>query len=289
MNSCFSKQLLKRATPFGVALFFVSSAGSAKVETYQDIIEKAYNLSLQKDRTQATNLLVSAAKKETKKGSPPKDLLAALEEVNNVFYSDKAQQLYELALSLRMTDPNLATQKLNEAARLEPENQQIALEQLRLQMAGGDCGSALKEAKKWAEKNPYSEEIKLVMAQTTLCSGQISEFQQLRAVVDVKKTGLEVFWMSLDLEHADRTGVFAKGYDLSQQFQKIDTNFPEFYYWRWKLEQDLKMPEATGKKYLAVCKSLSSRLARSYLAEPKLCRQTGEVEAALKKAGALGE
>ena len=285
----FLKRLFKRATPFGVALFFVAQGVSAKVETYQDIIEKAYNLSLQKDRAQAANLLVSAAKKESKKGQPPKDLLVALEEVNNVFYSDKAQQLYELALSLRLTDPNLASQKLVEAARLEPDNQQISLEQLRLQIASNDCSAALKEAKRWGEKSPFSEEIKLIMAQATLCSGQLSDFQQLRSVVEVKKTGLDVFWMSLDLELSDRTGAFAKGYDLAQQFQKIDSTFPEFYYWRWKLEQELKMTESSGKKYLAGCKNLSSRHARAYLAEPKLCRQTGEVEAALKKAGIIGE
>jgi hypothetical protein len=287
----FPSRNSKRATLIGVALFFalggrVSAAG--KVETYQDIVEKAYTLSLQKDRTQAVNLLVSAARKETRKGQPPKEILTALEEVSTIFYSDKAQQLHELALSLRATDPNLAAQNLNEASRIEPENQQITTQQIRLQITTGDCDGALKQQKKWSERNPYSEEIKLLGAQALLCLGKLAEYQQVRAAVE-KKNPLDLYWKTLDLEHAFKTGAFAKGRELAIQLQNSDSVYPEPQYWLWKFDHELKIgDEKPARKYLAACKSLSSRALRQYLAEPRLCRRTAEVEAELKKTGGSG-
>ncbi|RYZ80683.1 MAG: hypothetical protein EOP06_24895, partial [Proteobacteria bacterium] len=58
---------LRRAAPLGAALFILAAALSSfavdlkprKAETSKDIIEKAYNLSLQKDRSQAVNILVA--------------------------------------------------------------------------------------------------------------------------------------------------------------------------------------------------------------------------------------
>ncbi len=280
----FSQKVLLRAALFGVALFFGWNAGATKVETYQDLIEKAYNLSLQKDRLQAINLLVSATQKESKKGPPPKELLVALEEVSTVFYSDKAQQTFELALSLRSSDPALAVSKLNEAARLEPDNLQIMLEQIRLQISSGDCDGALKVVQKHRERNPYSEDLRLVLAQSLVCHGKFQEFQALRGPGDLKKNGRELYWQRLDLEHAFRTGAFAKGRDLAVQFSKNEPTFPEFFYWTWKLNQSLKVvDERSGTKYLTMCKSLSSRLMRQFQAEPRLCRNVAEVEAETKK------
>lgn len=287
----FSKKMFQRAAPWGVALFFALPAGAAKTESDQELIERAYNLSLQKDRTQAVSLLVTAAKKENnKKTGPPKELLVALQEVSGVFYSDKAQQLYELALSLKSSDPNLAVQKLNEAARQEPENQQITLEQVRLQVGTGDCDGALRQAKKWTDRNPFSEELRLVAAQAALCLGQSNEYLQIKAQGDFKKSGLEIFWQALELEQADRAGLFAKGREQAQALAKSDAVFPETYYWLWKFEHGLKLSdERSGLKYLAACKSLSSRSARQYQAEPRLCRRTAEVEQGMKKTGSSNE
>lgn len=282
----------KRATLFTVALFFGSRLGTpvlaaGKVETYQDLIEKAYNLSLQKDRLQAVNLLVSAAGRESKKGQTPKELLTALDEVSTVFYSNKAQQAYELALSLRVTDPGLAGTKLAEASRLEPDNLQILLEQIRLQIAGGDCDGAHRGAQKALERNPFPEDLRLAAAQAALCAGRIQDFQNLRSAVDAKKSPREIFWLALDLEQSYRTSNFGRGRELSVQLGKTDAAFPEAVYWLWKFNQGLKIPdERAGTKYLALCKSLSSRLTRQYLAEPRLCRRQAEVETEIKKSRA---
>lgn len=281
----------QRATCFSVALFFTSNlAFSAKLETYQDVIEKAFNLSLQKDRTQAVNLLVSAAQKESKKGQAPKELLAALEEVTTVFYSDKAQQNFELGLSLRMTDPTLAQTKLSEAIKIEPDNLQILLAQTRLQIAGADCGNAQKQAQKLLEKNPYSEELQLVLAQSSICLGQSVDTLKTKINFDTKKQNQDMFWLLLEVESLFRQGLFTKARELAEQAVRQDSAFPEGHYWLWKLAISQKQKnDRAGQKYLSACKSLSARAQRTYLRDPQLCRRTTEVEAETKKNNANGD
>jgi hypothetical protein len=257
----------------------------AKTETYLDVVDKAYNLSIQKERSQATLLLVNAVKKEAKKNPKAiKDLLKALEQIGSVFYSDKTQQLYELGISLRLSDPGLAMQKINDALKLEPDNLSVSLAQMRLQIASGDCGPAVNGAKKAKELNPFSEEIDLVISQAAVCSGQFETYQQLKNLIDDKKSPLARHWMVVELEYLFKNGQFQRGIELALGGQKNEPQFPEAYYWEWRLEIEAKgKAEPPATRYVNLCKTLSSRALRDYLAEPFLCRRTQEVENFLKK------
>lgn len=272
----------KRAT-FIVALFFQMTTQAAPTETYRDLIEKAYNLSLQKDRSQATSILVNALKRETRPQAQ-KELAAALEQVAKVFYSEKGQQLYELAMSLKSTDLGLAAAKFQEANRLEPENVAIEIESIRLLMAGKDCGAALGRLKGLEDLASHIEEIRLLKAQATVCGGQFEEYRTLKAPQDLKKGPLLLYWQIVETEFLFKTGMFQKAKEIGQTIQKSEKNFPESSYWIWKVEIDLKQNAVpAGEKYLALCKSLSVRQLRDYSMDPSLCRRTTEVETFLKK------
>lgn len=262
-----------------------SAKPASKTETYLDVVEKAYNLSLQKERSQAILLLVNSIKKESKKNPKAvKDLSKALEQISSIFYSDKAQQLFELGISLRLSDPGLAAQKINDAIKLEPDNLSNNLAQMRLQIAGGDCGGALGAAKKTKEINPFSEEIDLIISQAAVCAGQFETYQQLKTYIDDKKSPLARHWMSVELEYLFKNGLFPRGLELVSGIQKTEPQYPEPYYWQWKLEIEVKgKPELAAAKYVNLCKTLSSRALRDYMAEPLLCRRTQEVENFLKK------
>lgn len=277
----------KRAAQICVALFFMMAAqvAWARAETYQDLIEKAFQLSIQKDRLQAISVLVGSARKEYPRGNLPKDLIQALYEVSTVFYTDKGQQLFELGLSLKQMDPALAQAKLNEALRAEPEHLLILIELVRLQVALNDCDSALKQVQKIREKNPYFEDSRLAFAQAALCAGKLSEFLSERKQQDDKRRSKDVFWLILDVEHGFKTGAFDRGLEIAQQLQKLDMQFPELYYWNWKLFKEKKLASQSleaGQKYLAVCKSLTPKALRSYGAEPRVCRRVTEVESEVK-------
>lgn len=284
-----TNNFLKRAAPMVVALFFIllisqiSKALPAKTETYKDIIEKSYTLSLQKERTQAVTLLISAATRESKKGSIPKELLQAINEVATIFYSDKAQQSYELALSLRLADPILANTKLSEALKQDPENIQIKTEQVRMLLLANDCGVALKSANSLEEKYPYIASVSLLVAQSQVCLSQFAEYQKTKLKAEEFKNSNELFWKNLDLEIAVKQRQFVKAKEIFSTIIKIDPDFPETYFWGWKIAQEMKNHEdRSAGKYTSGCKSLSPRAVRKYLFEPRLCKRIAEIDQAAK-------
>jgi len=282
MKSCSKSLFFKRAT-FTVALFFAHFAVASSRETYRDIIEKSYNLSLQKDRTQAVSILLSALKRESKKSTAQRELAAALEKVSEVFFSDKAQQLFELALSLRISDPASAQSKLQEAARLEPENISIEIAIARQSLAANECDNAYSKIQKYRELSPYIDELKLVIAQSLVCQGKMDEYLNLKSAADAKTLKLSIFWQETEVEYLFKTGSLAKSRDLILTVQKKDAAFAEAYFWQWKIEQQMKLKsDIAAHKYISLCKMLNSRQERQYLAEPRLCRHTSEVETFLK-------
>jgi hypothetical protein len=279
---------IKKAT-FIVAFLFSTMAYSAKTETYKDIIEKSYSLSLQKNRAQAVQVLVSAIRRESKKSQAVKELMQALEEVSTVFYSEKAQQQFELALSLRMSEPQTALGKLSDAAALEPENLSIALAQMRLQISLGDCASALQQAQKIHETNPYSDAVALAYSQAAVCTGQFDSYLQMRNTSDVKKPTMVSFWTTAEIEYLFKTGNFQKAKELAQQLSRTDSKYPEAYYWSWKTDNELKLKaDKIARKYVSICKTITSKELRNYFIEPNLCKRTADVEAYLKKSNTSG-
>ena len=288
LDNGFIKKPIKKAT-FIVAFLFCTNAFSAKTETYKDIIEKSYALSLQKNRAQAVQVLVNAIRKEGKKSQAVKELLQALEEVSTVFYSEKAQQQYELALSLRMSEPQAALAKLYDASNLEPENLSILLSQMRLSISLGDCAGAFQQAQKIRETNPYSDEVALVFSQAAVCTGQFESYLQMKNVSDTKKSGMVSFWMTTEIEYLFKTSNFQKARDLAQQLIHTDPKYPEAYFWDWKIDNEIKLKtDKSARKYVSTCKTITNKELRNYFIEPNLCKRTVDVEAYLKKSNTSG-
>lgn len=256
-----------------------------KIETYQDIIEKAYALSLQKDRAQALTLLNNSLRIESRRNpKATKELARAYEKIATAFFSDKAQQLFELGISLRLSDAQLSFSKTNEAFKIEPENILIQWSILRMQIQNGDCGSALSQGQKIMETSPDFEETRLVTSQAAVCAGQFDQYQRSKGTWDQKRTSRQRHWKMLEIEYLYKTADFAQGLSLAQAQQKEDLSFPESYYWSWKLSRELKAPaDVDAAKYLSLCKSLSVRQVRDFMLEPLLCRRALEVETFLKK------
>lgn len=273
--------LLKRATY--VALFIGVNVFSApKTETYKDIIEKAQNLSLQKDRGQAVLVLTKALARETKKSLAQKELTQALEEVSTFFYSDKAQQLYELALTLKTTDVPAAISKLQEASRIEPDNLLIQLELGRIQISSGDCSKALGQLKKLQEQFQFLETAQLAVGQAAVCAGNFEDYTTVKINVDMKKSALGLYWTIAELEYLNKTGSYQKLKELVLQRQ--EASYPELLYWAWRADVDQKIKaDKLGQKYLAACKNLSLRTARQHQYDPTLCKHLSEVETYLKR------
>lgn len=278
--------LTKAATT--VAAFFISFPSSAKDpqrEGPKDIIEKAHNLSLQKDRTQAVNILVSAIRRENPNSAVAKELKSVLQDVSGFFEGDKAQQVYELALSLKKNDLNQSQAKITEALRFEPDNLLLLNEAARLQIMKGDCSNASEAMARHRKWNPYDEQSLLVAAQAAVCQGDWPAYAALRSQADNRKGPYATSWAALEVERAIKERADVRAKEALAVLQKADPAYPEIPYWQWKLETERSRQLASAQKYLMSCKNVSAAQYRRYMMETSICRRTAEVEAFLKAAG----
>lgn len=275
---------LKRATLF-VALFF-SAAVSAKPaprENHRDIIEKAQNLSLQKDRSQAVQLLKLAIRKESKKSVAYRELGQAIVDLSNLFLSEKSQQLYELGLSLWMSDPGMAQNKLAEALKNEPDNLMIEMALARISIAQNECAATADRLAKYKELQLYIEELRLLYGQIAICRGQFEDYPPIKELGDPKGGLLHAFWTALEMEYLFKKKAFSKILEIVNSEEK-QSRHPEHFYWAWRAQTEMKQKaERMGQKYLNMCKTLGSRQLRDLVFDPNLCRRTTEVETYLKK------
>lgn len=286
---------VRRAALFCAALFFFQGSisvsaenKSKKAETSKDIIEKAYNLSLQKDRSQAINILVNAIKQENARKGDTTELKKALQQVSYLFYSDRAQQAYELALSLRRTDPGQALQKMNEAVRIESDNLTLFNEMQRMILIKGDCSGGLENISKERLQDPFDENLILLQAQAQGCLNQWEEYKKTRDLFDAKKSTLAKFWQALEIELAFYEKSPARAKDMIAALQKLDEKYPELHYWQWRVASGSDRPPL-AQKYIKECKNMSATLYRQYMTDVNLCRRVAEVEAAAKSTNGTNE
>lgn len=268
-----------------LSIFILTDLSLAKLpksETHKDIIEKAYNLSLQKDRQQALHILLNALHKETRTQNVS-ELKKAVAEISNIFFSDKAQQLFETGVSLRKSDLSQAFEKMSEASRLEPDNFTVVNELVRLLIAKGDCKGAQEAVQVQLNLVSFDEDLKLSLAQTLSCQGKWVEYQKIADSVSVKKSIQQKFWIALDIEKFLVLKNYQKAQDALLGLKKIDEKYPESSYWSWKLSRAQKKRNVEeAHKYVMACKNISANQYRQYMIDPMLCRRLTEVENELK-------
>ncbi len=274
---------------FSLCVFSQGKPAVNKSETYKDIIEKAYNLSLQKDRQQALNILITALQKETRPQAVA-ELRKAVNDVAHVFISDKAQQMFEAGISLRKTDPAQALGKLNEASRMEPDNIAILAELSRVMIAKGDCSAAQDLMTKQVKLLPYDEDLRLTAAQAYVCQSSWVEYGKVYDSIEIRKSVLQKFWLILEVERYFKTKNFVKAQEIVTNLKKLDGKYPEVSYWAWKLGQVAKKPGLEdAQKYVITCKNISANQYRQYMIDPMLCRHVTEVETDLKGSNGTAE
>jgi tetratricopeptide (TPR) repeat protein len=286
----------KKAISKGVASFFLKAILMAIIvaaephearaespkngETYVDLIQKARNLVLQKDRQQALLILTSAIKNEKPNSKAYREIKKSLFEISRIFISEKAQQTYELSLSLKKTDLPQAQQKISDALRIEPENFTMLLESTRQALSKGDCKAAEDFAIRTQKLNAIDDELNLVLAQVKICSGETSTVQILK---DAISSAGGFAWLSLEVEKNLKEKNFAKAREALNQLKKVEKSDPEIYYWTWKIDYEQKIPNLeAAQKYGYECQNLTVTLGRRLNLDPWLCHKIAETEAYIK-------
>lgn len=281
---------LPSLTIFTVAFVLVFPFGARAEKPHhttegpRDLVEKAHNLTLQHDRSQAVSILVTAIKREPPGSSSGKEMRATLQEISDAFLGDKTQQLYELSLSFRKSDLGQAQGRLSEALRLEPDNLRLLNEQARLQIARSDCGAAAEALAKHRRWNPFDEETLLTSAQAAVCQADWPAYTSLRSQAEGRKGPLARYWLTLEVERAQKEVAESRLKEALEQLKKENRENPETNYWQWKTTaaKDGGSRLEAAQRYLMACKNLSAAQFRKFMFEPLLCRHVTEVESSVK-------
>ena len=283
-NQFFQFKKIKAAGFIAAAFFlFAAEAQQKNKENWQDIIQKAYNLSIQKDRSQAMLILGAAIKKEPSGSAAAQRLKQVSQEISATFFTDKSLQAYEGSFSLKAIDQTQAFSKMNDAYKFESDNSAIVVEFSRQLIGRGDCNQAVEILLKHKKINLFGEDVNLALAQAYHCTGDLAAYQMVKNSADYKSSTAVLAWQELELEKAIKHGQ-AKIKEYSDRVISLDPDFPEVYYFLWKQEasKDGKR-NSFAQKYLNLCSKIDTKLFQKYILEPSLCRRITEVEAWQKK------
>jgi len=264
-----------------LGLFFwisVSSAAPLSSELLLNL-EKAQDFVLKKKRKEALDLLIVLLEKE--KGKPTKSakiLKKNINELSEVFLTDKSQQLYESAQFVKKTNASSAQQLYLEALRLDPDNSKITFELGALYLNTGDCTKAYELIFPDGNKSDLLkvksiEGLGLLYAHILLCQNKIKEYDALREGFSGEEESA-IYWIHLDINRfwANKEISLAKT-SLALILNK-DPQFIPGLYWDWKINRSKKSAE----KYLSECQNLSIKTQSKYKREPQLCGFVTEVE-----------
>ena len=274
--------LLKRAALIA-ALSFSTAAfaqlNSPARESAKDIVEKAQNLLLQRDRQQALHILSGAIRREKQKPQL-QELVTALDGVATYFLSDRSQQTYEAAISLRRSDIVQAQQRLQEALLMEPDNLLLVVENARLSIARRECKQAIQLLRAWKTKFADHALLTLTQAQAEACLVNLEPTGLKQAILFAKtNTEFTLFWWSIVADISVSTNDQGRLKEAHSYLAKNHPDYPEIDYWAAQLESKNSKKSTILKKYLMTCKNISAATFRRYMIDPMICRRVAEDEA----------
>lgn len=252
-------------------------------ETYQDLIEKAQNLSLQKDRLQASQILTRAIAKESKGSVASKALTLALSDLMTTFYTERAQSAFAAAESNLPAKPREAIEGFTEALRLEEGNVTILKALARTHLSLAECAPADGFVTKAENLDPYGPEILLLRLQVIDCEKQDDILATKLFPLDPSLTGFENVTRGLQVKDLVRRTETKKAKALVAQWETADPAYPEVYFWKWTLSKDEKPDRPAARKYVELCQNLTPRKRKSFNLDVDLCKGKEAVDAFLKE------
>jgi hypothetical protein len=264
----------------------VQASAKKTTESAADLIHKAQNLILQKNRQQSIATLVVGLKRETPNSEAYTNLKQTLHDISTKFLSDKAQQLYELAMSTKWSDPVAAKNQIIEALILEPENVILIAENAKLQIARQDCEGAKNYTAKAIAVNPYAEDLFFVAAQAAICLNDWPNYTSLRTQASYKKGPFAIGWMVLEIERALAEKAEARANETFAQIKNKIISYPESDYFAWRLEKEITKKKQYAQKYVFTCRSMTLSAKRKAASLGAFCNRLTEIDGFLKHNGA---
>jgi tetratricopeptide (TPR) repeat protein len=258
-----------------------------QMENHKDLIAKARNLTLQRDRLQASQVLQRGLRNEAKSSVAHKEMARALEDLSGVFYTEKGQTLFSLAESAVDSRPREAIENYQAALRAEDGNVSILKAMARAHLLVGECEKADTIAKQAQSMNPVSPEIRLLRLQASDCAGNAEALSSLLNATDVDMAAVEKFIKGPQMKDLLRRKDLKKARSLLISWEASSPDYPEVFYWKWKMAaESAGAPDrAAALKYAQLCQDLSPRRKKSSNFDLELCKGKEAVEEYLKGSG----
>lgn len=253
-----------------------------KLETYKDLIEKARNLTLQRDRLQASQVLVRGLRKEPKTSFEFKELAKALDELSGLFYTEKGQTLFSLAETNVESKPREAIENYQAALRVEDGNVSILKALARVHLLLSECETAATVVAQAELLNPVSPEIRLLKLQAADCAGRADLVTELLSMADVPLGTVERHFRGIQIRDWLRRKDTKKARAALTSWETTQPDYPEVHYWKWKLSEGSAAARTSAQAYLRLCRNLSPRAKKNYSLDVELCKQKEAVEEHLR-------
>lgn len=253
-------------------------------ETYQDLIQKAQNLTLQQDRLQTSQVLIRGLQREVRGSVPYKDLVRALDQLSGVFFSEKGQNQFSNAESLVDSKPREAIEAYQETLKSEDQNLSTLKALARVHLRLDECDRADHRVKQAEAVNPYSAEVHLLRLQTLACQKNFEVLATRLAAHDSDLEPVEGFLRGLQLLDLFNRKEFKKAKTLVGSWEAKASDYPEVYFWKWRVSKNFDITDrAAATKYSQLCQGLSVRKKKNFGLDVDLCKGKTEVEAFLKE------
>jgi tetratricopeptide (TPR) repeat protein len=277
----FKIKLLQAATL--VAVFFSAAAFAQQKENFHNLIDKAHNLTLQRDRLQASQVLQRALQKEPKNSPAFKEMSKALDELMLLFYTEKGQSLFSQGDAALEKDPAAALESFQSALRVEDGNLTVLKAIARIHLRNGDCDKADGFVKQAEGVNPYSAEVRLLRLQQLDCAGATEQLSTMLANTDIDLSSVDNFVKPMQIKDALHKKDLKHAHALLSAWEQASPDQPEIFFWKWRLSSETPPVDKTaGAKYLQLCQNLSLRKRKNYGLDVELCKSKDKVDEALR-------
>lgn len=261
----------KTAALLSLAVFFCFPLSAQISNKSKNIVKKARNLSLQRDRIQASKIVREHLESNKLRQEDRDHLKRVLKKVSQMFYTAKALEEYELARSKALKNDDQALEHFEESHKLEKLNTRPIMALARFSLKRGNC----KLSADWVEKalliNPYNRnliELKLI---TLGCQADLEELESIKK----SKPWLvreDYYYLARGQAH-----LLEREYDKALiELSKIkDDNIPEKHYFRGLAVKALgkKGHAKFFQKYLDLCVNKKS-LEKKYPNDPRICGES---------------
>lgn len=199
-----------------ILFIFLISFQTFPLNLEKDVLEKAQNLILQKDRLKAVSLITSVIKNNNLTKQQELKAINALNVYGRMFLEEETQLTFEHGLSLINTDLDKAHQKIQEAKQKEPLNIEVGLSYTKILLLKKQCSEAVsnlevylksyewdKSLLNWQEKAILCVADETIMKEfiSSIKQADIKEQKQRLLTADLKSyKGISLGWVKWILD-----------------------------------------------------------------------------------------